>query len=89
MYIGSELAAPTAAEDRIRRIRNRIGTLDFFPERFAVIMCIPETNIPVHRMSVDHFNVYFSVGLLCKTVGILRILYGGRDASQLIRNSLN
>ena len=78
-YIMAVLKAPEAADDTVRTIRKAILSLDFMPQRYAVL---PEDFLEkegVRRMQVRNYFVYFTVNEENKLVNILDVMYVGRD----------
>ena len=60
-------------------------SLSEFPERCTVISCSREMPYPVHRLIMQHYNIYDSIVVEQNVVYILDILYG--KAAQIIKTS--
>ena len=88
-YIAFELEAPDTAEGQVNRIRKEIRSLDFMPARYAIVDWEPWRSMEMHRVPVDNFVVYYAVDDQSRTVTVIRIFYGGRDAEGIINAELN
>lgn len=78
-YIAFELLAPGAAKNQTDRIRKVIRSLDFMPERHALVEWEPWKSRNAHRVPVDKFVVFYTVDPEMRNVTILRILFSGQD----------
>ena len=83
-YIAFELEAPDTAEGQVNRIRKEIRSLDFMPARYAIVDWEPWRSMEMHRVPVDNFVVYYAIDDKIRTVTVIRIFYGGRDAEGII-----
>lgn len=83
-YIAFELEAPDTAEGQVNRIRKEIRSLDFMPARYAIVDWEPWRSMEMHRVPVDNFIVYYAIDDKSRTVTVIRIFYGGRDAEGII-----
>ena len=83
-YIAFELEAPDTAEGQVNRIRKEIRSLDFMPARYAIVDWEPWRSMEMHRVPVDNFVVYYVIDDKSRTVTVIRIFYGGRDAEGII-----
>ena len=78
-YISGVLKSPESAENTLNSLLKGINSLDFMPQRYAVL---PEDFLEkegVRRMQVRNYFVYFSVDEENKLVNVLDVLYVGRE----------
>lgn len=78
-YIAVTLKSSEAAKNTVRAIRKGIFSLDFMPQRYAVL---PEDFLKkegIRRMHVRNYFVYFGVDETQKRVTVLDVLYVGRE----------
>lgn len=83
-YIAFTLKVPDTAAGQINRIRKEIRSLDFMPFRYSVVDWEPWKSMHMHKVSVDHFVVYYTVERAPRTVTVVRIFYGGRNVEDMI-----
>lgn len=83
VYIADELQAPGTARNQIDRIRKKIRSLDFMPLRYVFVDWEPWKSMGMHKIPVDNFIVFYTVDDDAMTVGIVRIVYSGRDMENL------
>ncbi|MCD8130793.1 MAG: type II toxin-antitoxin system RelE/ParE family toxin [Lachnospiraceae bacterium] len=83
-YIAFELMVPDTAENQINRIRNRIRSLDLFPDGFGQVDWEPWKSMGMRKLPVDHYIAFFLVGRDNREVIIVRILYSGMDTEGMI-----
>ena len=79
MYILNNLRSPESAENTSYALLKAINSLDFMPQRYAVL---PEDFLEkegIRRMQVRNYFVYFNVDEANKRVNILDVLYVGRE----------
>ena len=84
-YIAQELLAPGTAKKQINRIREEIRSLSFMPSRYALVDWEPWKGIGMHKVSVDHFVIFYTVNSETMSVTIIRIVYGGRDIESIVK----
>ena len=77
-YISLSLLSPENADAQLARLEERIESLDTMPKRFPVY------KKDIRRLPVDHYLVFYTVDDSCKTVSVLRVMYGGRDIENRI-----
>ena len=82
-YIAQELLVPDTARNQVNRIRKEIRSLDFMPSRYALVDWEPWKSMGMHKIPVDNFIVFYTVDDDAMTVGIVRIVYSGRDMENL------
>lgn len=89
-YIGFELMALKSAERQVNDIRRCIRGLELIPLRYPLIENLPNISIPLRRMPVDKYLVFYTVDCEASVVKIIRIFYGGRNIEELFyRDILN
>lgn len=84
-YIAGHLQVPETARKQVNRIRDAVRSLDTMPSRYALVDWEPWRQIGMHKVSVDSYVVYYVVNAEKRTVQIIRIFYGGRDAERLLQ----
>lgn len=77
-YIAFTLKSPSNAVRQLDRLEKKIFGLDEYPERFQQYQREPWKSRGLRFMVVNHYIVFY-IPNLEKKVGILRIMYGGRD----------
>lgn len=83
-YIASQLLAPDAAQNQVSRIRKEIRSLDLMPSRHPLVGWEPWQSMNMRKMPVDNFVIYYMVDDDTFRVTVIRILYGGRDAENIL-----
>ncbi len=86
-YISKKFFARQSARRIVRRIREQIRALNVFPERHPLA---PEERLAMmglRKVSVENFVVYYEVDTDSLTVTVARIMYGGRNAENIIRQN--
>ena len=73
-YIAYELLVPENARGQVERIQKTIRSLDFMPERYALVDWEPWKSRNMHKISVDNFIVFYIVNEDTEKVTIVRIL---------------
>lgn len=84
-YIAFHLKAPGTAKKQTDRIRKEIRSLTSMPRRYAPVDWEPWQGMGLRRMPVDRFVVFYLPDTELKTVTVIRIVYGGRDAETILR----
>ncbi len=82
-YIAYKLQEKIVAEKQVRRIRNAIKDLDYFPLKYEVFKGRSNDDRNIHKMPVDNYTVFYSVDESMGSVIILRIVYGGIDLNNM------
>ena len=80
-YIAYELLVPKTAAAQIKRIREKIRSLDFMP-------ACPGQSMNMHQLPIDNYIAYYLVDDKTKMVIITRIFYGGRDIKGIINSNI-
>lgn len=78
-YIAYGLFAPEAATRQMQRIIKEIRALDEMPMRFQLYEEEPWHSEGLRFFPVDNYLVFYLPDETKNTVGIVRIMYGGRD----------
>lgn len=86
-YIADELFAVNAARRQVKQIKDRIGDLCFFPNRFKIAENKTLNTNQIHIMPVNHFAVLYRIDEDELKVYIIRILYQRRDFEAVISDS--
>ncbi len=84
-YIAFELKAPATARNQVNRIQKEVRSLDVFPGRYAKVDWEPWASAGMHKVPVDHFVVYYLMDSEALLVTIVRVFYGGRDISGIMK----
>ena len=84
-YIAFDLQSVQNAAGQLDRLEQEIASLDQMPERFQAYEKEPWKSRNLRRMPVDHYLVYYIPDHKSKTVTVLRVMYGGRDADRQLK----
>lgn len=84
-YIAFTIKAESTAKKQTGRIRKEVHSLDFMPNRYAIVDCKPWQSMQMHKLSVDNYVVYYMVDAEEHTVTFVRIFYGGRDVEGIVQ----
>lgn len=87
-YIAYELLVPKTAAAQIKRIREKIRSLDFMPACHELVEWEPWQSMNMHQLPIDNYIAYYLVDDKTKMVIITRILYGGRDIKGIINSNI-
>ncbi|MCL2512821.1 MAG: type II toxin-antitoxin system RelE/ParE family toxin [Oscillospiraceae bacterium] len=83
-YIKNNLLEPAIAEKYSKLIKERIKSLEYSPEKFALI----DTEIVKHtgfrKLVIKNYIVFYRVNNDRKIVNVERILYGGMDWQNML-----
>lgn len=86
-YIAYKLLLPDTAKQQTDRIRSKIRSLDFMPEKYARVDWEPWKSRNTHKVPVDNYVIFYTVDNESETVTILRIFYGGQDIKNLLKDN--
>ncbi len=86
-YIAFKLLVANTARKQVRRIAKAIKTLDFMPERFKIYREEPWKSLNMRCLPVDNYIVFYLLQEKTYTVNIVRIIYGGRNISQQLKET--
>lgn len=84
-YIAYSLLSPMNAEGQVERIMQAVERLDQMPYRHEKYPDEPWRSIGLRFMTVDHYCVLYLPDESTMEVGIVRIMYDGRDKSSILR----
>lgn len=85
-YIAFQLQAPETAKRQIERIQEKIYSLDFIPEKYALVEWEPWKSQNTHRVPIDNFVIFYMVHSNINELTILRILYGKQNIEQILKS---
>ena len=85
-YIAFQLQVPETAKRQIERIQEKICSLDFMPEKYALVEWEPWKSQNTHRVPIDNFVIFYIVYPNIKELTILRILYGKQNIEQILKS---
>lgn len=83
-YIAFQLLVPETAEQQVDRIRKMIRSLGSMPLRFPIVEWEPWKSMEMHKVPIDNFMVFYLVDKDSSTVTIIRIVYGGRNITDIV-----
>ncbi len=83
-YIAFDLLSPENASGQLSRLEEKILGLETFPERFRKYEREPWYSRGLRIMPVDNYLVFYIPSQDSAVVTVLRVMYGGRDADQLL-----
>ena len=86
-YIAFHLKERETANRQIGRIRREIRALREMPVRYAPVDWEPWSSMGTRKLSVDHYVVFYLVEPSKRLVSIVRILYGGRDIENIVKEN--
>jgi toxin ParE1/3/4 len=78
-YISEILHAPASALEQVQRIEAAIESLATQPERYALLPAGELGTLPVRRMPVDNYLVFYRVYQHESIVSVMRVVYARRD----------
>ena len=84
-YITFELMDRESAKHQVYNLETAIKGLDEMPLRFRLYERSPWSERGLRKMPVDNFVVFYMVQSNTGIVSILRVLYGGRDMEQELK----
>ncbi len=87
-YIAHTLLAPDTARSLTDRIMAEIRALEKFPERNPLYRDEPWHSQGVRFLPVKNYLVFYTVQNETETVSIARIMYGGRDISRQLEETI-
>lgn len=87
-YIAYELLVPKTAAAQIKRIREKIRSLDFMPACHELVEWEPWQSMNMHQLPIDNYIAYYLVDDKTKMVIITRIFYSGRDIKGIINSNI-
>ena len=85
-YIAEVLLVPVIAAGQLERIKDGILNLEELTERFRIYEKEPWYSRGIHQMPVNNFIVFYIAEKDKKIVTVIRILYGGMDIDEQLKN---
>ena len=82
-YIAISLGEPRVAWNQTERIRDKIVSLSYLPERNHVIQEEPWKSREIRRVNVDNYAAFYILDRNSAKVTVIRILYARRDLSRI------
>ena len=86
-YVAFTLLEPDIASSLIRRIEAAIISLEYMPERYRLYEKEPWYSIGLRQMPIDNFIIFYVSRVEEQTVTIIRIMYGGSDIEEHLKNT--
>ena len=83
-YIAHTLLAPETARSLIEKIMSEVRSLEESPERNSLYRDEPWRSHGVRFLPVKNYLVFLDI----ETVSIVRIMYGGRDISRQLHETI-
>lgn len=87
-YIAYELLVPKTGAAQIKRIREKILSLDFMSACHELVGWEPWQSMNMHQLPIDNYIAYYLVDDKTKMVIITRIFYGCRDIKGIINSNI-
>lgn len=84
-YIANTLQASDTAAKVTRKIVHEIRSLEFMPETYPIYKKDPWHSQKVRFFPVKNYLIFYVVNKEESTISIIRILYRGRNISNLIK----
>ena len=84
-YIAFTLKVPSTAKNQVDRIRKEVRSLNFMPARHKIVEWEPWQSMKMHQLPVDNYIIFYLVDDEILTVSIARIVYAGRDLSNIAK----
>ena len=78
-YIAYDLNEPKIAKNQTRRIMDGVHSLETLPMRHRLYDDEPWHSYGLRFFPIDNYLVFYLTHESRKTVGVVRIMYGGRD----------
>ena len=79
LYIKNELNEPSIANKYANMIRNEIKTLEYSPQKFAIIDDDAIKDLNIRKLIIKNYIVFYRVNENKNIVNIERILYGASN----------
>ena len=87
-YIAYTLLVPKTARDLTEKIMSAVRSLEEFPERNPLYRDEPWHSQGVRFLPVKNYLVFYTVNAETETVSVARIMYGGRDISRQLEETI-
>ena len=76
-YIATQLLSPENAINQYNRIADEILKLNILPERYPIYKSFSRYDLPLHRMAVDNYSVFYIIQ--ASTVIVTNVLYSASN----------
>jgi toxin ParE1/3/4 len=86
-YIAFTLLEPGIAAGQLERIEKGIMSPDEMPERFRVFEKEPWYSRGLRQMPVGNFVVFYILKTEYNTVNVIRVMYGGSDIDEHLKEA--
>lgn len=86
-YIATQLLVPQTAANQVNRIRNAIRSLEVHPGRHSLVDWEPWQSLGMRKLPINNYIVFYYTDEVTKTVRIVRIVYGGRDLKNILKDT--
>ena len=87
-YIAYTLLVPKTARDLTEQIMSAVRSLEEFPERNPLYRDESWHSQGVRFLPVKNYLVFYTVNAETETVSVARIMYGGRDISRQLEETI-
>jgi toxin ParE1/3/4 len=87
-YIALELLVPDTAKNLIRRIMDAVKSLEEMPMRYSLHRDEPWRSLGLRFVPVNNYIILYLPDEEKRIVNIVRIMYGGRDISKQLEETL-
>ena len=87
-YIAYTLLVPETARSLTDKFMSEVRSLEEFPERNPLYKDEPWHSQGVRFLSVKNYLVFYTVKAETETVSVARIMYGGRDISRQLEETI-
>lgn len=87
LYIANELLVPDTAKGQVQRIMKNIRSLEKMPMRYRLYDDEPWNSMGLRFLPVDNYLVFYLPDETSHTVQIIRIMYGGRDSREQLKET--
>ena len=88
-YIAFKLLAPKSAGKQAQRIMNEVLNLNEMPMRFKLYGEEPWSSYGLRVFPIGNYLVFYIVLEQKNVVNIVRIMFGGRDINEQLKETLN
>lgn len=87
-YIADTLLVPDTAQKMTERLMQGARALEFMPERNPLYKEEPWHSRGVRFLPVKSYLIFYTINTAEDTVSIARIMYGGRDISHQLSETI-
>ena len=79
LYIKNNLKEPSIAKKYAQIIRDEIQTLEYAPQKFAVIDDVSIKDLNIRKLIIKNYIAFYRINEENKIVSVERILYGASN----------